>query len=238
MFAALAVVFTISFVAFGVGSGSTGIGDLFRGNFPFFGGGGGGDSISKAQKAVAKHPTSAQAYRTLATALETKSRNDEAVLALARYTQLKPKDADALTELAGLYLRQTDIARRAAQVAQAAAQPVTGGALFGPSSTSKLGQALGSDPIVQAVGTKASQIVSDQYNKAQAAAAKAIDTYKRLARARPDDPSVQLELAQAAEGVGSTAVAIAAYRQFLKLAPGDPTAVAVKQRLKQLQPKK
>ena len=237
MFAALAVVFTISFVAFGVGSGSTGIGDLFRGNFPFFGGGGGGTSLSKAQKAVAQHPNSAQAYRNLATALETADRIDEAVPVLARYTQLKPKDADALTELAGLYLRQSDIARTAAQVAQAGAQPVTGGSIFGPSSTSKLGQALGTDPIVQAVGAKAGQIVSDQYTKAQAAAANAIATYKRLARARPDDPSVQLELAQAAEGVGSTAVAIAAYKQFIKLAPGDPTAAAVKQRLKQLQPK-
>jgi Flp pilus assembly protein TadD len=239
MFVVLAIVFSISFVAFGVGSGSTGISDIFNNGLSLFGGGSSsGTSISKAQKAIAKHPKVAQGYRDLATALETKNRNDEAILALESYTRLKPSDTAALSELAGLYLRQVDAARSAAQVAQAAASPVTGGGLFTPASTSKLGQALATDPIVQAVGAKSSQIVSDQYTKAQTAGANAISTYKRLAKATPDDSSVQLELAQAAEGIGNTAVAIAAYKQFLKLAPQDPSATAVKQRIKQLQPAK
>jgi Flp pilus assembly protein TadD len=239
MFVALAIVFSISFVAFGVGSGSTGISDIFNNGLSIFGGGSSsGTSISKAQKAIVKHPKQAQGYRDLATALETKNRNDEAILALESYTRLKPKDSAALSELAGLYLRQVDAARTAAQVAQAAASPVTGGGLFGPASTSKLGQALANDPIVQAVGAKSGQIVSDQYTKAQTAGANAIRTYKRLVKAAPDDSSVQLELAQAAEGVGNIAVAITAYRQFLKLAPDDPSATAVKQRIKQLQPAK
>jgi len=239
MFVALAVIFSVSFVAFGVGSGSTGISDILNNGLGLFGGGsGGGSSISKAQKAVKKHPNDAQAYRNLATALETKNRNDEAIAALQRYTTLKPKDTAALSELAGLYLKQVDDAQSAAQAAQAASTPVTGGGLFGPSSTSKLGQALAGDPIVQAVGSKADQTVSAQYTKAQTAATNAIATYKRLAKASPNDSSVQLELAQAAEGVGNTAVAIAAYKQFLKLAPNDPSAPAVKQRIKQLQPTK
>ena len=239
MFVFLAVVFSISFVAFGVGSGSTGISDIFNGGIPFFGsGGGGGDSISKAQKAVAKHPKQAQGYRDLATALETKNRNDEAITALEGYTKLKPKDTAALSELAGLYLRQVDTARTAAQAAQEEANPVTGGGLFTPASSSKLGQALATDPITQAVSSKAGQIVSDQYTIAQTAGANAIATYQRLARATPKDSSVQLELAQAAEGLGNTAIAIAAYKQFVKLAPDDPSATAVKQRIKQLQPAK
>jgi len=45
---------------------------------------------------------------------------------------------------------------------------------------------------------------------------------------------VQLELAQAAQQTGDAATAIAAYEQFLKLAPDDPNAVIVEQQLKQL----
>ena len=50
----------------------------------------------------------------------------------------------------------------------------------------------------------------------------------------PNDPNVQLELAQAAQQVGDAATAIAAYATFLKLAPDDPSAGVVRQQLKQL----
>ena len=240
MFVALAVVFSISFVAFGVGSGSTGISDIFNNGLSLFGGGsGGGTSISKLQRAVAKHPQQAQNFKDLATALETKNRNAEAIAALEAYTKLRPKDTAALSELAGLYLKQADNARAVAQAAQDAATPVTGGGLFGSSiATGKLGQALATDPLVQAVGGSADTIIGNQRTIALTAADNAIKTYKRLAKASPGDASVQLELAQAAEGFGNTAVAIAAYKKFLKLAPSDPSASAVKARIKQLQPAK
>ena len=63
---------------------------------------------------------------------------------------------------------------------------------------------------------------------------KAITTYRRLAAATPKDASVQLELAQAAEQGNDAQTAIAAYEQFLKLAPDDPQASIVRQQLKQL----
>jgi tetratricopeptide (TPR) repeat protein len=238
MFVALAIVFSISFVAFGVGSGSTGISDIFNNGLGLFGGGSGsGTSISKLQKAVAKHPNQAQGFRDLATALETKNRNDEAIAALERYTVLNPKDTAALSELAGLYIKQADTAQQVAQAAQNVATPVTGGGLFGSSViTGKLASAFATDPIVQAVGAKANTVLTAQRTIALSAAANAIKTYKRLAKATPRDASVQLELAQAAEGFGNYAVAIAAYKQFLELAPNDPSASAVKARIKQLQP--
>ncbi len=241
MFVALAIVFSISFVAFGVGSGSTGLSDVLNNGLSIFGIGSGtstGTSVSKAQHLAAKHPNSPAAFRALATALETKNRNDEAIVALERYTKLNPKDTAALSELAGLYLKQASNAQAIAQAAQVAAAPVTGGGLFGPDSTSKLGQAFATNPIVQAVGGKASSVVSAQYSIAQTAGANAIATYKRLAKASPGDSSIQLELAQAAEGMGNAAVAIAAYKQFLKLSPNDPEVAAVRARIKQLQPPK
>ena len=51
---------------------------------------------------------------------------------------------------------------------------------------------------------------------------------------QPNDPSVQLELAQAAQSANDTATTIAAYEAFLKLAPDDPTAPEVRRILKQL----
>src|SRR5919201_2140376 len=67
MYVLLALAFAIGFVAFGVGSGSTGIGDILRGNF--FGGSGNSTSsrIKDQQKQVAAHPNDMEAYLTLAT---------------------------------------------------------------------------------------------------------------------------------------------------------------------------
>jgi regulator of sirC expression with transglutaminase-like and TPR domain len=69
---------------------------------------------------------------------------------------------------------------------------------------------------------------------AQTEATLAVDAYRRLVALQPNDPNVQLELAQAAQQVGDGATAIAAYEQFLKLAPDDPSAAVVRQQLKQL----
>jgi predicted TPR repeat methyltransferase len=44
-----------------------------------------------------------------------------------------------------------------------------------------------------------------------------------------------LGLAQTAELAGDTKTAVAAYKRFLNLAPEDPSAPAVKDRIKQLQ---
>ena len=61
-----------------------------------------------------------------------------------------------------------------------------------------------------------------------------MDAYKRLVALQPNDPNVQLELAQAAQQVGDAATAIGAYERFLKLAPDDPSAAVVREQLKQL----
>src|SRR5438067_5454627 len=58
MFIFLALVFAASFVLLGVGSGSSGIGDLLRGNFHLFGSSS-GPSISKAEDKIKKNPNDA-----------------------------------------------------------------------------------------------------------------------------------------------------------------------------------
>ena len=61
-----------------------------------------------------------------------------------------------------------------------------------------------------------------------------MQAYKNLAGLQPDDPNVQLELAQAAQQTGDAITAIAAYEKFLSLAPDDPNASVVQAQLKQL----
>ncbi len=163
--------FVLGFVLLGVGSGSTGISDVL-GNM-FSGGSGGGTSISSLQKKVDKNPGSAKDWRDLATALEQKQRTQEAVNALERYTALRPKDQNALGELASQYGTlatnyATDYSNAQAQASQYAAP----GAVFAPASTTPFGKAFADptalqDPISTAVQTLASTTQSTAYTNFQ-----------------------------------------------------------------------
>ena len=64
---------------------------------------------------------------------------------------------------------------------------------------------------------------------------RAVVAYKAVARAQPRDPAVQFELAQTAEAANDLPTAIAAYKAFLRLAPEDQSAAAVKQRVAELE---
>src|SRR4051812_7753563 len=98
----LALVFAIGFVAFGVGSGSTGIGDILRGNF----GGGGGSASSRIkdqQKKIDANPTNVQAYLTLAGYYQQDNKDSQAVSTLERAAKIEPKNLDVLNALARTY---------------------------------------------------------------------------------------------------------------------------------------
>jgi tetratricopeptide (TPR) repeat protein len=231
MFVLLALVFAVGFVGFGIGANqNASIGDLLRG-------GGGSDdsvSVSDARELVQKSPKSAEAQRSLSTALQQDGQTDEAIVVLNRYLDLRPKDTEALRELAGLHLSRANALAQDAQEAQVRASYLTFGSTFGTPLDLGNGATLGTDPIDEAVSTEANQAVTEAYTAAQASYQKAEETYDRLAAAAPRDPNVQLELAQAAQQSGDIAKAITAYEKFLKLAPDDPTAPIVKQQIAQL----
>jgi cytochrome c-type biogenesis protein CcmH/NrfG len=90
------------------------------------------------------------------------------------------------------------------------------------------------DPITNAVSTRLEVDVRIALTEAQEAAGKAVDAYRRVAALSPNDPNVQIELAQAAGDAGDYATAAAAYEKFLKLAPDDPTAPEVRRILREL----
>jgi cytochrome c-type biogenesis protein CcmH/NrfG len=232
VFIFLALVFALSFVFLGVGSGSSGIGDLLQGNFDLFGGSS-STSVSGAQKRIKKNPRDAAAYRDLARAYQVKGDTAKAIDALKTYTRLRPNDTTALTELAGSYLSQADAARQQAIAAQSA---LTTASLFTPVPVGgKLGTALGQNPITEASTSGAQTAFTTAYQKMQTAYSAAVGAYKRVAKKTPNDPTVQLQLASTAESANDAKTAIAAYKRFLKLAPDDPSAPQVKQRIKQLQ---
>ncbi len=228
MFLFLALVFALGFVGFGVGAGGVGFGDILKGA-----GGGGQPSISKAEQRTLDNPKDAQAFKDLSTAYQADGQTDNAIEALTSYTELRPKDTDALRELAALYLQKASVAQDRAQIWQARAAYLAPGGVR-DTIFQIGGSPLAPDPITNAVSTNYESEISAASSEAQGAAGQAVDQYRKIAQIEPKDPSVQLELASAAQSAGDVATTIAAYKAFLKLAPDDPTAPEVRRQLKQL----
>lgn len=244
VFVLLALAFAGTFVVFGVGSGGSGLGDLLLqdngGN-----GGSGVPSLSDARKEVAKSPRSAAAQYDLAQAAEQEGETDTAITALESYADLRPSDREKLEELAGLYLAKAQLNESRARAASAANQLATADPTFqiGLQAPPKAKEATpqtvalgteGGQTIESALSAQASADFNEKYTAMTTAYGQAQQTYGRIARLAPKDPTAQIQLAQAAQQAGDTAAALASYRKFLVLAPDDPSAEIVREQIKQL----
>jgi tetratricopeptide (TPR) repeat protein len=232
VFLALAIVFAGGFLVFGVGTGvqGTSLGDVFQDIFQS--GGSNQPSIEDAREKVAEDPRSAEAQLELANALQAAGQRNEAVAALVRYTELRPRDVNGLQQLASLYtLRAQDAQQRALAI-----QSESQGGLFGQSfrPSGELGQALSQDPVEQALSAEASVRLGEASAVVQREYRKVAGVYQQLALLLPDDPSVFLQLGQASQLAGDSESAIAAYRTFLELSPDDANAPIVRTQLEQL----
>jgi tetratricopeptide (TPR) repeat protein len=229
MFHFLALAFGLGFTLFGVGAGGIGLGNVLED-----GGASGVPSVSDAEQRVLDNPKDAEAFKDLATAHQTEGDVDDAIEAMTSYVALRPKDADGLRELAALYLQQSSEAQERMQIYQYRSTYLAPGAIR--DTIFQLGGApLEPDPITNAVSVEYESAIASASSEMQAASAQAVEQYKKLAALQPDDPTVQLELAQSAQSAGDIATTIAAYEAFLRLAPDDPTAPEVKSILKQLE---
>jgi cytochrome c-type biogenesis protein CcmH/NrfG len=227
MFLFLALVFGIGFIGFGVGAGGVGVGNIFEGVA------GGGPSVGDAEERVAENPRDAQAYRDLATAHQTDANTDEAIEALENFVRLKPKNVDALNELAGLYLVKAQEAQQAANLAYTRASFIAPGAAV--ASTFVIdGQPLDPDPISEAVNSALAADVSTHQQEVQLAYSQAVDVHRRITVATPKDTGAYLLLAETAVQAGDVTTAIDAYEKFLKLAPNDPSAGEIRRTLRTL----
>jgi tetratricopeptide (TPR) repeat protein len=231
VFLALALVFGLGFVVFGVGTGVSGtsIGDIL--NDVFRSGGSDQPSVEDARDRLAADPNDAGAQLELANALQAAGETEEAIAALLRYGELRPQDIDAKLQLAGLYDRQVSEARNRVAAIQAQAAGAAPGQLFGLPTDSELGLALSQDPIEQAITAGSNARVDAAVADFRAAAARSQLVYEELTLLDPNEPSYFLRLGQASEFAGDIDAAIAAYEQFLELSPDDSSAPLVEQQL-------
>ena len=232
VFVFLALVFAVGFVAFGVGSGSSGISDILRGNF--FGGGGTSTSslVKQKQQAIARNPKDISAYLDLAGLYQQDQDETKALATLRKAERVAPRNFDVLNRIAGIYSGQAELERQAAQNAQIVYfESTVSPPGLDPSST--LGQAISSDPYSDVLKTRA----NEAYSKMVSAFTKAETAYKKLVTAAAgtsQEANAQLQLAGAAQISGDTTTAVNAYTRFLKIAPDSPNALAVRQTLEQL----
>ncbi len=227
VYALLALVFMISFVLVGVGSGNGGgLSQLYTGLF----GGGGGSSVSKAQDEIKTNP--AKGYRDLATAYETNGNTAQAIGALQSYLSLKKNDANAWSELGGLELSQGNTFAQQYQSAVATAQNADPSAPFIPGGS--LAAAIGPNSAFQGASQQATNATSLLGQQATSAFKSAVADYKSAAKLQPHSATLQEELATAAVNAGNSAVAIAALKKYLKLYPNSPVRKQVKAEIKQI----
>jgi len=242
-FVLLALVFGLGFVFLGIGSGANGVTDALQNAFNF-GKSAGGPSISSLEHKTQSNPLDAKAWRDLATAYETKHRTNDAIVALAQYTGLRPKDGDALAELANEYDQQaTTYAQDYQSSLQSAAVLTPPLAAFPPAASSPLGKALNDpaalqDPISASLSQQAQAAQQTALSNYQTSIKNAESAYQKLAKLTPKDPNAQYQLGQAADGAGDTKVALAAYKAVVKLVPAksDPLRTGALARIKALAP--
>jgi tetratricopeptide (TPR) repeat protein len=229
VFLLLAIAFAIGFVAFGVGTGvgGTSIGDVLR---DLIGQRSSSTSLDDVRKKAQEHPKDADAQLAYATALQARGRTQEAIDALERYTALQPKDTDALRQLANLWGSVANKASQGEEIARAQAAEVSATESFAQPNSQFL-QDVEQNKIAQTLAQQANARASAAQSRAQSAYAHEQQVYESLTLLIPDDPSIFLSLGISAQQAADYQSALAAYKQFLTLAPNDPSAPQVKQQV-------
>lgn len=231
-FVFLILIFGGGFIFLGVGSGGLDLGQLLRDAFG--NSGSSGPSVSEAQKDVRERPFNAIARKKLAQALEQDGRTEEAIQAWLEYGKLRPRDVVALRHLGDLELAQANASFQRAQLASLAQTQASAGAPFRPAS-GKLAQAFGNDPLTAAQTSKASADFQAALSEYESNSNRAIATYQQIAKLQPKNQEALFALAQAADTLRKTNVAIGAYKKLLQLDLDPTTKAQIRERIKTLQ---
>lgn len=232
IFLLLAIVFAVSFVFLGVGSGSNGITDALQSFFGRSTGSSLGSQIHSKQQALARHPKDVNLYLDLAGTYQADQQEAKALATLQKAHTIAPRNVDVLNRIAALYGSQ---AGRAADEYTATATSLSLQDVQSPGvyASSALGQALTSDPYTAALRTQ----LNDAYTKATGAYGKVAAIYQQAAqysKGTANEPNELLQWASASRNANDVQGALTAYKRFLKVAPDNPNAPAVKQTIAQL----
>jgi cytochrome c-type biogenesis protein CcmH/NrfG len=233
MYVLLALVFVFSFVLLGVGSGSNGISDALQSFFGQNKGSSIGSQIHDKQQAVERSPKNVNLYLDLAGLYQSNNEEGKALATLRQARTVAPRNLDVLNRIASVYGaqagREGDNYRNVFVVySQNVTTPP------GLDTNSQIGQALTSDPYSQALQTQ----LNTAYTKVTTAYKKVANVYAQaaqVARGTSDEPNALLQWASASQSANDVVTAITAYQRFLKVAPDNPNATAVKQTLAQLE---
>jgi tetratricopeptide (TPR) repeat protein len=235
VFAVLAGIFALSFVALGVGTGVSGanLGDVIRDIF----GGGGSDapSVADALDEVASNPDDPDALRDLGNAYVKAGQRRDAANALEQYVALKPDDAEALRQLGNIYtqLYNSEQLRASELLGRGLGQSFASQAFQFPGASGFLG-AVGDDPIDESVTLQFQQVASNAGEQATRWQEKRVGVFEKLVAATPDDPFALIELAQAASLAGQTDKAVEAYQKYLDENPDGDYADTARQQIDNL----
>jgi tetratricopeptide (TPR) repeat protein len=234
VFAFLALSFGLGFVVFGVGTGISGtsLGDIFQ-DILQQRSAGDSASIDEAREKVRENPQDAAAQLELATALQSEGRLQEAITALERYTELRPRDTDALQQLAVLWGTEAAKARQEAEAAAAEAQAANLSGSFVQGDSVFL-QTLYQTKVSEAISELANARSSEAQTRALESSRNEAGVYERLSVLLPDEAVIFLQLGQASFAAGDTQAAIKAWERFLELAPDDSSAPLIRQQLELL----
>ena len=201
VFAALAIVFAISFVALGVGSGNgSGLESLYNSIL-----GTGSNPVGQAQGEIKTNPT--KGYKDLANAYVTQNNLTAAVGALQSYLKLKKNDS-AVWEQLGQYQKQLgDTAAGQYRQAIEAGQLQAPGSVFQP--TGALAGQLGSNPIDEYYAQQSQAVTQPLLQKAIAAYRASLLALQNAAKyASPSvRPQMVLLAASAAQLAGNSKAA-------------------------------
>ena len=223
VFLVLAVFFGGGFLIFGVGTGAgSGIGDYFADllNRPISTQ---GPALEDAREAVAERPNDPEARLDLARAAQREAQIDEAIAAYESYRAMRPRDEDALRSLAALYGQQIAQAQERAAVASGEAQEASLPRTLAPQDSPFLQEVLGNS-ITDSISTEAQRLSSLQ-----------LDVYQDLTLLADDDPLLWIQFAQASENAQDYESAVTAYERFLELAPNNPNAEQIRERIDALE---
>jgi hypothetical protein len=221
LFVLMAVVFFLSFVIAGVGSGSTGVGNMLQNFGSLFGGSGGSNPIKDAQKKVDKAGNDASklapALLALASAQGAKGNTSDAEKTYLRYLKLRPNDPAARYSLANQY-------KTAADGSESQLSPTLSDVV--QSAPSSLGTGgMMTDPIAASVHQDAVSTASDLW-KLYAA-----DKGKELAALSAAVPLATGDLKNTALGLFASEAGTAANQalQFAQYVPEAPQAANAQQ---------
>jgi cytochrome c-type biogenesis protein CcmH/NrfG len=248
IFIALILVFALSFVIGGVGSGSNfSLSDII-GDDGTSSSTTNSSDVKSLLKQITAHPKDAALYTQLSEAYQTDNRLDDAVRAAEKASKLAPNNIENRKSLASLYQAQANVFNTQAQTLYTEAynlqaQDPTSSpfAAVSPTSTSPLATAI-QDSFSQSQSNQLSVQISSLESqssalasKGQAANKKALDQYHTIVNRNVKDAQSWLSYGTAAEQTGNNEAALKGYQQFLALVPADPIAPQVKAKVKSLQ---